>query len=525
MRGHVTGRNLAAALGLTLIAHADPALASPQSEQLITDGVAKLQANQHKAALEAFNRAMAADPKDGRAAFFQGYVLNRLAQFGPAYAAFEDMRKLGANHPEAGYEEGWAAVATGRWQRAIALLEPYEKANPQNGKASEFLGRAYMAVRRFDDAEAALNRAMDRDPATKANALYFLAQVAALRGDTAKEMAQVDRLVREAPASPVGVALGNAARREVAQQAEAKPWTLFAAPAFGYNDNVLSLSGDIVQPTEITNQDSWFFQLDAGGEYRFNILPVSTLTAGYAIRYNAYFDLANQDLVDHNPYLTYRHAVLRDVTAVLTLSGDYMEVGGSFYRDGIVVRPSVVVQTPVPNLAAELFYSFGDFDYKAPTSAGALGAPPQNFDRDSTTHSLGLRGIYEIPEIATTLDGGLARIWNSAKGGDFDYRAFQVTVGGTARLPWWQLTGSAHGALTTYQYDNLNSLAPTTPTGPVGFGFARADTAASFSARLSRPVWGPASVFLQYDYSQEISNISVYQFQQQQVMSGLLARF
>jgi tetratricopeptide (TPR) repeat protein len=502
-----------------------PAQASDASQRLIRDGIQKIQAKAFKAALEDFNRALAADPKDGRAAFYQGYVLNRLGQFGPAYAAFEDMRRRGVTHPEANYEEGWAAVATGRWQRAIALLEPYEKAHPNNGKASEFLGRAYLAVQRFADAEAAFDRAMARDPATKPNALYFLAQVKALQGDTAEAGASMNRLAREAPTSPIGVAVGNEVRREVARRADEKPWTVFLSTGLGHNDNVVALSGDILRPADITNTDSGFFELQAGGEYRFNILPTSTLTAGYALRYDNYFDISGQDVVDHNPYLTYRHALLRDVLGVLTFSGEYLEVGGSFYRSGYTVRPSIIAQTGIPSLAVEAFYSYSDFNYKEPAADAVPPASPAIFGRDSLVQSIGLRATYQIPEIATTLEAGIAQIWNSATGGDFDYRGPQVSIGGTSALPWWQLSASARVSYAHYSYDNLNSLAPTTPPGVVGFGFAREDEVATFSARLSRPIFGPATAFVQYDYTSQDSNISVYQYDQQQVMGGLLVRF
>lgn len=524
MRGHSLGRVFAAGFLVACATQCGVALASPESDRLIGDGIAKLQANLHKDALQMFSQALVADPKDGRAAFYQGYVLNRLGQFGPAYAAFEDMRKLGVSHPEADYEEGWAALATGRWERAIALLEPYEKANPTNGKASEFLGRAYMAVGRLDDSEAALNRAMARDGSVKPNALYFLAELSALRGDRTKTADTLGRLAREAPISPIGVALGNEARREMARQEEDKPWSVYAAPGFGYNSNVIALSHDIIRPTDITKQDSWFFQLDAGGEYRFKILPASTLTAGIATSYDNYFDVNDANTVLVNPYLTYRHALFTDITGVLTFTGDYANVGGSGYRSGYTVRPSAVVQTPVPNLGVEIFYSYSDFDYKAPQGFGPLAANPTNFDRDSTVNSTGLRAIFDIPDVSTSLDGGVARIWNSAKGGDFDFRALQFSLGASSRLPW-EITASAALTYTHYFYDNPNSLAPTTPSGPLGFGFERKDETTGFSARLNRPIWGPAEGFVQYDQTHNESNILVYKYHQHQMMGGLVARF
>jgi hypothetical protein len=334
----------------------------------------------------------------------------------------------------------------------------------------------------------------------------------------------LNRLAREAPNSPAGVGLGNAVRREAVRVEKDKPWSAYLSTGIGHNSNVISFSNTIVQPTDITSVDSDFFQLDAGGEYRFNLMPATTLTAGYALRYDNYFDIAGQDVVSHAPYLTLRHAFLTDVTGALSFAGEYTEVDDQRYRSGYTVRPSAVVQTPLPNLALELFYGYSDFDYRAPANTGVLVANPADFDRDSTTHSIGLRGVYELPRINTTLDAGVARIWNSANGGDFDFRALQWSGGATARLPW-RITAMASIAYVHSLYDNPNSLAPANPPGIFGYAFQREDETTSFTVRGSRPIWGPAEGFVQYDRVHNVSNIGIYEFDQHQLMGGLIARF
>ena len=116
--------------------------ASPQSEQLIREGLVKLKARDVVGAGKLFNQAYKADRKDGKAAFYFGVAMNRLGQHGAASTAFQRMWDLKVTHRDLGFESGWAALARRQFRTAVTLLEPYVKKNPTNAKAQEFLGRA-----------------------------------------------------------------------------------------------------------------------------------------------------------------------------------------------------------------------------------------------------------------------------------------------------------------------------------------------------------------------------------------------
>lgn len=172
---------LAAVFLILSTSFAQQTLASDASDRLVARGLVQLKAGQFIAATKYFNGAVQLDGKDPRALFYLGVALNRIGQHGAALEAFQRMWALKVTNNRLGLEAGWAAIAQGRTALAISLLEPYLKANPKNAKAREFLGRAYIGDGRLEDAERELKRAIELDASLKPTALYYLANIAALR--------------------------------------------------------------------------------------------------------------------------------------------------------------------------------------------------------------------------------------------------------------------------------------------------------------------------------------------------------
>ena len=102
------------------------AAASPESRALIEQGAAALGTRDAEAALDRFEAAGRADPKDAEALFFQGAALNRLGRPEDALSRLSEAAAMGARPPDLDFETGWSLVALGRWQDAIAALEDYE---------------------------------------------------------------------------------------------------------------------------------------------------------------------------------------------------------------------------------------------------------------------------------------------------------------------------------------------------------------------------------------------------------------
>ena len=177
--------------------------ASPESRQLITQGAADLKAEKYEEGLKKFEAASKSDPKDAEALYFAGAALNRLGRPKEALVQLEKPSAMGYKQPGLAFDTGWVLLRLGRWVDAIVQLEYFEKIVPGRGKASEFIGRAYLGLADYDKAEAKLQEAMRRDPDLKPTALVYLAALEEKRNNPQAARRYVETLVREAPESPI----------------------------------------------------------------------------------------------------------------------------------------------------------------------------------------------------------------------------------------------------------------------------------------------------------------------------------
>ena len=129
-----------------------------------------------------------------------------------------------------------------------------------------------------------------------------------------------------------------------------------------------------------------------------------------------------------------------------------------------------------------------------------------------------------MPGTEITFDARYARTRNDAKGTDYDYATNSYSIGISAPLPF-ELTGEMRFSRSHSDYHNLNSLAPTSPPGPTGFGFRREDVSHSRMVRLSRPITEDLVGYVQYDNINAGSNINVYNYDRSTAIAGIVYQF
>ena len=71
------------------------------------------------------------------------------------------------------------------------------------------------------------------------------------------------------------------------------------------------------------------------------------------------------------------------------------------------------------------------------------------------------------------------------------------------------------------RYAHLNSVSVDVSSGPA---FARYDDVNEVSIRMTRPLSQELTVYMEYDYNQDRSNLAVYRDEQQVVVGGLTWR-
>jgi tetratricopeptide (TPR) repeat protein len=170
-------------------------------------GHADLNAGNYQEALKKFDAVIKADPNDAEAVYFSGAALNRLGKFDDALSRLQRAFAMGYRQPGLAFDSGWALLRLGHWTEAIAQLEYFERNIPGRGKTSEFLGQAYLGLKQYDQAEAKLKEAIQRDPGLKPTALLYLAVLERERTNPTAAERYLETLLNEAPDSAIALTL------------------------------------------------------------------------------------------------------------------------------------------------------------------------------------------------------------------------------------------------------------------------------------------------------------------------------
>lgn len=500
---------LCAAVFLTFAAN-HHVQASPQSEQLIRDGLLKLQAGDVASAGVLFSQAVDADPQDGKASFYLGVALNRIGQHGMALAAFQRMWDLKVTHRDLGFEGGWAALERGQYQTAITLLEPYLEANPDNAKAYEFIGRAYIGVGRLEEADAALNQALAHDPGLIASVRLAQGSIATIRGDNAAAAQALNDIIQYAPTSPLGTVLRSSAPRPETP----KPWFVSGEISGGRNGNVIGLPDGALLPADVSSKSSEFITLKLGGGYQWRVDPLIAVTAGYDLATTFYNEVDGFDSASHTGYVAVSHRLREDLVVGGRLSATLQTQESDLAIRQFQLSPSLTYRWDNANYT-EFSASLADSDF--------IDSPFTPFiDRDSFTTTFSGVHNMRVDAVRTDLRVGMFHQINNAEGTDFDYKGTGALVAARTQLPL-ELEGTASVSSTINRYDNLNSLAG------AGFSFERTDVINQFALGVSRQVTlmdnRRVSVFGLFSETDNSSNITFFEYDQKIISFGVRAGF
>ncbi|MBC8075909.1 MAG: tetratricopeptide repeat protein [Chloroflexales bacterium] len=105
-------------------------------------------------------RIVASLESDFLAHFNLGYVLVELGRYEEALHAFEQCLRLAPDDPATLYELGYISYSRGDYHAAVERLQAPLRLYPDDWEIYNLLGSCYLGLRRFDDALAALGRAL-----------------------------------------------------------------------------------------------------------------------------------------------------------------------------------------------------------------------------------------------------------------------------------------------------------------------------------------------------------------------------
>ncbi len=168
-------------------------------------GSAFFQRGYYDQAAASFQLALKGDPSSAEAQYGLGSVYLKQENNAQARASFEQALKLTAGYPDtvpnAWNNLGLLATREGRTAEAIGYFQEALRLSPEYWIALENLGNAYRQQKRWDDARAALERAVAARPQDP-EANYSLAMVYAQTDDTDRAYQYLQNALKLRPAYP-----------------------------------------------------------------------------------------------------------------------------------------------------------------------------------------------------------------------------------------------------------------------------------------------------------------------------------
>ncbi len=152
-----------------------------QSSSDLTEGLKELDAGKAEAAIDSFNRAVAADPADYSAHFNLGLAYSMAGKDAQAIPEYKKALDLHPGLYEAQLNLSISLLNTNAAADAIPLLKAAREQKPGEFRPVYYLGTALLETKQFPEAEAAFEKAAEMDAAS-AGAELGLGQAIARQG-------------------------------------------------------------------------------------------------------------------------------------------------------------------------------------------------------------------------------------------------------------------------------------------------------------------------------------------------------
>lgn len=160
-------------------------------------GLAEYRAGRYEAAVEEFTLVLQKDPGYASAFLWRGHAYANLGRIDRAVADYQRSSELAPNSPDAYYGLGYLYAERREYEKAARLYTRALQADPSDFASHVERSKALFELRRYDDAVADLNEALD----VKQDALLYGMRGAALMklGRYDRALADYDRAIGAAP--------------------------------------------------------------------------------------------------------------------------------------------------------------------------------------------------------------------------------------------------------------------------------------------------------------------------------------
>ena len=426
----------AAAIWAVLLAFTVGASASEESEALFSRGLVELKRGDEAAAMDLFERAVAADPDDALAHYHRGVALSKQGKSAQAIADFETTLALRPDLHEAALELGTALIEAGRADEAERWLKQALERPALAGQAEFFLGITALRAERWDDARAHLERARDLDPSLDLSARYYLGVAEYRSGRHAAAREHFTQVRQDSPQSAVG---REAAAFLTTLRSAQRPGTyLYGGVSLQYDSNVVLAPASGLPDPAISGKADGRATINAGGIYQAWRDERTRVSIGYDFYQDLQFELTEFNVQNHRPTF----AVTSDFGIVRTAfvaQYDFYLLDNSSWLQGVTAMPMLIFpQTDIGHLEAYLRFQWRDYLQSSfaildgyNTAGGvrqvlSLGAPGQvvwaSFEVDVQDSTARDGDLYEYNGIQSEVSLRWPLPWMMTAQGGYRYR-------------------------------------------------------------------------------------------------------
>lgn len=479
-------------------------------EQLEVEAYLLVRAHRYDEAASVYAKLVDIRPDASSLWIMLAHCFNAMNLFQDAYRTADMAITLDPDRTYYRIERGIAAFRIQKIDRAVEDLRAYTRQIPQSAQGHFYLGLALMADGKDDAALASLKRAASLDPDMELIAGPFIAELDARQGRTEEALSRLSDLSLTFEGMPVErvfrdrmeeIRTGRPARR-------GRTATLYASVKGFYDSNVISANDDAALPSGISSRRDEGIAWALGSRCRLFQHGRTALFSGLDLNGETYFSLDDYNTVNVQPSLRLDHRFTARWTGRLLARYNHTWLDSESYNHMFGIAPSFTHQWGRTRHHTTLGGDLKWTDYSR--------ASPAPVDRDGTDASLFLSHRLFFLNERAQVGAGIALGRNETDGAEYEADYVRLSLDLAVPLGWKLVLAPAL-SYTDYDYDNI-SLYAANPT-------RRENEILEASVSLSRSLTERLSAFLDVTYTDNDSNIPVFEYDRTRVYLGVTCRF
>ena len=501
-----------------------PAAQQAEAEVLVARAVLAYDDERYEEALELLQRALQLDPRHARGLYYAGLVHLALKQPREAVDSLDKARGLRPTDVNVRFQLGVAYFTLGDYARAGPLLEQVFQEQPDLENLGYYVGFMRYRQKAYSEAVEAFEAVKTSDPNVRQLSQFYRGLAHGVLGLPEQAIAELEEAQRTQAAEPLTQAAIRIRERLAAGRPVVEARRLRAQVSFGgfYDDNV-AINPD--PSNDATAEGLRRRGTTATGllgsvvlDYSFLRMGPVEATASYSFFQTLNFNALDRfNIQDHLGGLAgFYRGTTREMPYQLGVQYTYdylfLDEAGFLSRHtptftGTLVPPTVTLPVvgPVGNLTTALVrYQVKEFFREAGDDDVRFGAER----RDGFNTMFGFVHAFRFAQDRYLLRVGYQYDNEATDGAAFSYSGNRLTTGGTATLPWGDITLRYDYDVHWRAYKNPQSLF----LNNEGVLAQRYDIQQTHLVQIAKPLPADLRLTLQYQGIRNGSQIPVYDY-------------